>query len=98
MLRNIAELHHESLDGSGYPYGRRGEDIPLESRIVAVADIFDALTSRRPYKDAWSNNQAFAVLNSFAGAKLDPDCVAALEQSRAEIEEIQRQFREDPIG
>ena len=98
VLRNIAELHHESLDGSGYPYGKHGADIPLESRIVAVADIFDALTSRRPYKQAWSNEEAFAFLNNFSGVKLDPDCVAALEQSRPEIENIQSQFQEDPVG
>ena len=98
ILRNIAELHHESLDGSGYPYGKHGGQIPLESRIVAVADIFDALTSRRPYKPAWSNEEAFAFLKGFAGAKLDPDCVDALLHCRAEIEEIQQQFREDPVG
>ena len=98
ILRNIAELHHEALDGSGYPYGRQGETIPLESRIVAVADIFDALTSRRPYKPAWNNAEAFAFLKNFAGAKLDPDCVEALAQSHIEIEEIQRQFSEDAVG
>ena len=98
ILRNIAELHHEALDGSGYPYGKQGEAIPLESRIVAVADIFDALTSRRPYKAAWSNNEAFSFLRNFAGAKLDTDCVEALVQCQAEIEEIQSQFREDSVG
>ena len=98
MLRNIAELHHETLDGKGYPYGRGGADIPLESRIVAVADIFDALTSRRPYKPAWSNDEAFAMLKKLAGSKLDPDCVRALIECRAELETIQDQFNEDPLG
>ena len=98
MLRNIAELHHESMDGTGYPHGRHGEDIPLESRIVAVADIFDALTSRRPYKEAWDNDQALACLKNLAGVKLDADCVETLALSLAEVEEIQRQFREDPLG
>ncbi len=98
MLRNIAELHHEALDGSGYPYGRSGDDIPLESRIVAVADVFDALTSRRPYKPAWSNQEALVLLRTLSGSKLDPDCVQALMQCLPEVEEIQRQFAEDPLG
>ncbi len=98
ILRNIAELHHEAWDGSGYPHGRQGDAIPLEARIVAVADVFDALTSRRPYKEAWSNDAAFALLMQLRGAKLDPDCVDALVAGRAEVEEIQRLFREDPLG
>lgn len=98
ILRNIAELHHETLDGKGYPYGRGGAEIPLEARIVAVADIFDALTSRRPYKQAWSNDDAFAMLQKLADSKLDPDCVRALLESREELETIQRQFNEDPLG
>ena len=98
ILRNIAELHHEALDGSGYPYGRKAEDIPIEARITAVADIFDALTSRRPYKQAWTNDDAFAVLKQLSGVKLDPDCVNALIESREEIEKIQRRFSEDIIG
>ena len=98
VLRNIAELHHEAYDGSGYPHGRKGADIPIEARIVAVADVFDALTSRRPYKEAWSNDEAFALLRQLSGAKLDPDCVEALIGNRAEVEEIQRCFGEDPLG
>jgi HD-GYP domain-containing protein (c-di-GMP phosphodiesterase class II) len=98
MLRNIAEFHHEALDGSGYPYGRSGEEIPLEARIVAVADIFDALTSRRPYKQAWSNNEAYTMLQSLSGLKLDKHCVDALIQSRAEVEDIQQAFSEDSLG
>lgn len=98
VLRNIAELHHEAYDGSGYPHGRKGDEIPIEARIVAVADVFDALTSRRPYKAAWSNDEAFALLKQLSGAKLDPDCVEALIANRAEVEEIQRRFTEDPLG
>lgn len=98
ILRNIAELHHETMDGSGYPHGRRGEDIPIEARITAVADIFDALTSRRPYKKAWSNDDAFGLLQNLGGSKLDPDCVNALVECRNEVEQIQLRFREELPG
>ena len=98
ILRNIALFHHESVDGSGYPDGREGENIPIEARIVAVADIFDALTSRRPYKPAWSNDDAFALLRQLAGRKLDAHCVDALIENRDKIEAIQRQFQENTIG
>jgi HD-GYP domain-containing protein (c-di-GMP phosphodiesterase class II) len=72
--------------------------IPLEARIVAVADVFDALTSPRPYKRAWGNDEAFALLDQWAGARLDRDCVRALVSNRREVERIQRQFREDPYS
>lgn len=98
ILRNIAEYHHESFNGSGYPEGKAGKDIPLEARIVAVADVFDALTSKRPYKKAWSNDAAFETLQQLAGEKLDSDCVNALLKHRDEIEEIQELFKEDFFG
>ena len=98
ILRNIAMFHHEALDGTGYPHGRSGMDIPIEARIVAVADIFDALTSRRPYKPAWSNDDAFALLRQLAGRKLDEHCVNALIDNRESIEAIQQQFQENVIG
>ncbi len=59
VLRNIAEFHHEAVNGRGYPTGKKGDEIPLEARIVAVADVFDALTSERSYKDAWDNNKSY---------------------------------------
>ncbi|MDH5353464.1 MAG: HD domain-containing protein [Gammaproteobacteria bacterium] len=95
MLRNIAEFHHESVNGEGYPLGIKGDNIPLEARIVAVADVFDALTSERPYKKAWSNNSAIQELKKMAGEKLDQDCVDALIQNLDEIEQIQKQFNEN---
>jgi len=98
ILRNIAEYHHEAVNGTGYPEGRSGQEVPLEARIVAVADVFDALTSRRPYKEAWSNDDAFAKLKALAGERLDRDCVEALMANRDEIEAIQRRFAEDPYG
>lgn len=99
MLRNIVACHHEKLDGSGYPRGLKGGEIPLEARIVAVADVFDALTSRRPYKAAWSNERALAAIAAEAAAgKLDPECVAALAACPAEIAEIQARFVETMLG
>ena len=98
MLRNIAEYHHESVNGQGYPTGKKGDSIPLEARIVAVADVFDALTSARPYKKAWSNQDAIEELKSLAGEKLDQDCVNALIQNLDEVEQIQQQFNENIYG
>ncbi|PTQ79834.1 metal dependent phosphohydrolase [Nitrosospira multiformis] len=98
ILRNIAEHHHETLDGKGYPQGLSGDRIPMESRIVAVADVFDALTSRRPYKEAWSIDDAIGELRKLAGNKLDPDCVEALIGNRAQLEQIRNQFKEDFYG
>jgi HD-GYP domain-containing protein (c-di-GMP phosphodiesterase class II) len=103
VLRNITEFHHEKIDASGYPHGLRDDAIPIEARIIAVADMFDALTSRRPYKHAWTNNEAFSLLRALAGTKLDADCINALINQSAKIEEIQAQFTSDdqlplPVG
>ena len=98
VLRNIAEFHHEAVNGSGYPAGKQHDEIPLEARIVAVADVFDALTSHRPYKEAWSNEKAFALLKQLAGEKLDADCVNALIENRSKVEAIQKQFKENIYG
>ena len=95
MLRNIVELHHEKLDGSGYPRGLRGEEVPMEARIVAVADIFDALTSPRPYKQAWSFPEAFAELRyQVSTGKVDEACVDALISATDEIAEIKSSYPE----
>ena len=75
MARRVALCHHEKWDGSGYPQGLRGSDIPLEARIVAVADVFDALTSARPYKAAWPVERATALLTEQAGQHFDPAVV-----------------------
>lgn len=92
VLRNIAEYHHEAVNGTGYPDGKSQNDIPLEARIVAVADVFDALTSCRPYKLAWDNQKAIDTLKELAGEKLDTDCVNALINNLDEIEKIQKLF------
>jgi hypothetical protein len=77
MLPGI-ELHHESLDGRGYPYGLKGEQIPLLARVIAVADTFDALTTNRPYQRAYEPEEALRIINNLVGKRLDPEAVAAL--------------------
>ncbi|MEY4139301.1 MAG: hypothetical protein RLZZ371_1483 [Pseudomonadota bacterium] len=92
-LKNIVLCHHEYLDGSGYPHGLDGDQIPLEARIVAVADIFDALTAQRPYKKEWALDNAFVELERLASlGKLDPDCVAALRINAQEVFEVLRRY------
>lgn len=94
MLRNIAEFHHEAVNGTGYPSGLKGEEIPIEAKIIAVADVFDALTSARPYKDAWDNEKAFNLLIKLSGEKLDEDCVNVLINNKEEVIKIQQIFTE----
>jgi HD-GYP domain-containing protein (c-di-GMP phosphodiesterase class II) len=77
MLPGI-ELHHESLDGRGYPYGLKGEEIPLLARVIAVGDTFDALTTNRPYQRAFEPKEALKIIHSLAGKRLDPKAVEAL--------------------
>ncbi|MFC3549540.1 HD domain-containing phosphohydrolase [Lysobacter cavernae] len=84
----IALRHHERFDGSGYPDGLVGEEIPLEARIVAVADVFDALVSPRPYKKAWDVDAALGYLYAQRGRLFDPRCVDALIRSRERLEDI----------
>lgn len=97
MMRHIPEMHHETLDGSGYPYGLKNGQIPLEAQIIAVADIFDALTSKRPYKRAWSNEQALNYLKGLSTIKLNPDMVHALEKRIDEVIAIQRKFQDADV-
>ncbi len=90
----IALRHHERYDGSGYPDGLAGEQIPLEARIVTVADVFDALISPRPYKRAWSIEEALDYLVTQRGVFFDPVCVDALIDSREHLEAICARFSE----
>ena len=86
LAAEIAATHHERWDGTGYPAGLRGEDIPMSGRIVAVADVFDALVSERPYKKAWPMEHAKSFLNANAGRHFDPRCVEAFLASWHEVE------------
>lgn len=90
---DIAAAHHEKFDGSGYPLGLAGEAIPLAARIVAVADVFDALTSKRPYKEAWPVDQALATLRRDAGKHFDPEVVAAFERAQPKIMAVYARHR-----
>ena len=91
---DIALGHHEKFDGTGYPAGLKGEAIPIFSRIVAVADVFDALMSNRPYKQAWSLERASAHIRAQAGAHFDPACVATFFQHWDRVLEIQQRFKD----
>ena len=77
--------HHERLDGTGYPDGLSGDAIPLEARIIAVADIYDALTATRTYREAWTPAQALAAIDADAGIKLDEHCIMALHSTLARL-------------
>ena len=84
----IARHHHERYDGTGYPDGLAGEDIPIEARVVTVADVFDALISPRPYKRAWSIQEALDFIQEQSGKMLDPQCVRALMDNLPRLHEI----------
>ncbi|WP_223877924.1 MULTISPECIES: two-component system response regulator [unclassified Luteimonas] len=83
----IALRHQERYDGSGYPDGLVGEQIPVEARVVAVADVFDALVSKRPYKRAWTIDETFGFISGHSGTLFDPRCVDALVRNRVRVEE-----------
>jgi putative two-component system response regulator len=98
VLQTGAEIalgHHEKFDGSGYPQGLKGESIPLFSRIVAVADVFDALTSERPYKKAWSLEDAIDFLTTGSGTHFDPRCVQAFLNAWDDVMVIRERYQED---
>ncbi|MBP6748166.1 MAG: two-component system response regulator [Xanthomonadaceae bacterium] len=88
----IALRHHERFDGSGYPDGLSGSTIPLEARIVAVADVFDALISPRPYKGPWTVESALDYLVEQSGKLFDPQCVRALMNNRSRLDDICQRY------
>jgi len=101
MARQVARWHHEHWDGGGYPDGLAGEEIPLAARIVAVADVYDALISRRPYKEAWPAEKAIRELQRMAGSHLDADIVAAFVDlsDQGVVDFLTRQIaRDDVVG
>jgi putative two-component system response regulator len=97
MARDIAAAHHERYDGNGYPAGLKGDAIPLAARIVAVADVYDALTSKRIYKEAYDHQRARHILLDGSGSHFDPDVVDAFLASESLFLEIQGRFAEPPM-
>jgi len=94
LARIVALTHHERWDGTGYPAGLSGEDIPRVGRIVAIADVFDALTSERPYKRAWTVGDALGLIKQEAGTHFDPELVKLFEQCLPRILEIKERYAE----
>jgi len=92
--RIVALTHHEKWDGTGYPRGRRGEDIPIEGRVVALADVFDALTTERPYKKAWPVAEALELIRRERGRHFDPALVDVFFGALPEILEIRERYAE----
>ncbi|WP_170308301.1 HD domain-containing phosphohydrolase [Parashewanella tropica] len=97
MARDIALYHHEKWNGTGYPYQIKGTKIPLSARIVAVADVFDALTCERVYKKAWPMEKAIALIRDEANVHFDPDVVKPFLASLEEFKEIKEHYRENEI-
>ncbi|TGM81814.1 response regulator [Leptospira mtsangambouensis] len=95
LARSIAITHHEKFDGTGYPYQLKGENIPLEGRIIAIADVFDALTTVRPYKKAWEVDAAIEFLKQESGKHFDPVLVQKFITVLPKILEIKNQWPEE---
>ena len=94
MARRISLTHHERWDGAGYPAGLKGEEIPLEGRIAAICDVYDALVSSRPYKKAWTREEALTYLRENSGLHFDPALVTAFLAMTDEVDAIQREYAE----
>lgn len=95
MAREIAYTHHERWDGSGYPRGLKGDDIPISGRLMAIADVYDALINKRVYKEAYSHETAVEIVRQSAGSHLDPDIVEAFLQLQDEFMNIALLYRDD---
>ena len=85
-MRDWGGRHHERLDGTGYPHGISGQEIPVEARILSVADVFDALCMKRVYKDAWDTKAAYKYITEHSGTEFDPVVVDAFKEIYSDIE------------
>ena len=90
----VANSHHEKWDGSGYPDGIAGEDIPLAGRIMAVSDVYDALRSKRPYKTAFSHKESYDIILAGEGKHFDPALIDAFKAVESEFEKIHKQMND----
>ena len=90
MGAEVARCHHEKWDGSGYPAGLKGREIPLSARIVAIADVYDALTSKRVYKEAWSHEETAATMRADSGRHFDPELLEIFLARPAELARIRQ--------
>ncbi|MBU0617539.1 MAG: HD domain-containing protein, partial [Planctomycetes bacterium] len=97
MAREVALAHHEHWDGTGYPNGLEGDAIPLSARIVAIADVYDALATRRVYKDVVSHEQCVAIIRDAAGSQFDPDLVDIWLTIEEEFRKIASQYADPPV-
>jgi putative two-component system response regulator len=93
LAAEIALSHHERFDGNGYPHGLKGGDIPMSARIVAIADVFDALTMKRPYKEAWQVADAVDYIEDNAGGHFDPELVGLFRQIQPQLLEIKARWQ-----
>ena len=98
LARQIAVCHHEKWDGSGYPNGLKGEDIPIEARIAAICDVFDALTSARPYKEAWPVERAVALVREESGKHFDPKLAELFLDLVPDVVAMRDEFPDDTDG
>ena len=97
MAREIALYHHECWDGSGYPFGLKGEQIPLAARIVAISDVYDALAFKRVYKAAFPHEKCVEIIRSGAGSRFDPKLVKVFLESQTQFREIARTYSGPPL-
>ena len=95
---NLATYHHEKWNGKGYPYGLAGEDIPLSARVMAVADVFDALVSKRCYKEPFTFEKAISIIQEGSGNHFDPKVVEAFLASEEEVRAVAERFEHQGPG
>jgi putative two-component system response regulator len=95
MSEIIALNHHEKWDGTGYPNGKKHDDIPIIAQITSICDVFDALTTRRPYKKAWSIDEAVAEIQTQSGKAFDPKLVIIFRDNLPEILKIKDMYKDE---